>query len=166
MTLNELTARIVGWAQDRNLIEGSTPIAQLGKLTEETCETWEGILNNDRDEVKDGHGDMYVVATIMAAQLGSSILRPEAEPSKAADTMEVFVALGKVASAVVRHKREESLQALWDFKRVLEMSASQDFGYFTLEEAVEHAWNQIKDRKGRMVNGTFIKEGEDVKTTH
>lgn len=166
MTLNELTARIVGWAQDRNLIEGSTPIAQLGKLTEEICETWQGILDNNDKEIVDGHGDMYVVATIMCAQYGSSILHPELKPSRGAETMQTFIALGKVAAAVVRHKREEALQALIDFRCVLEHSARLDFGFFTLEEAVEHAWNEIKDRKGRMVNGTFIKEGEDVKTTH
>lgn len=28
----------------------------------------------------------------------------------------------------------------------------------TLEQCLEHAWLQIKDRKGKMVNGVFIKE--------
>lgn len=29
---------------------------------------------------------------------------------------------------------------------------------FTLKECVEHAYNQIKDRKGTMIDGIFIKE--------
>ena len=29
---------------------------------------------------------------------------------------------------------------------------------FAIEECVEHAWNEIKDRKGRMVEGIFVKE--------
>jgi len=31
----------------------------------------------------------------------------------------------------------------------------------TLEECLEQAWNDIKDRKGRMVDGIFIKEGDN-----
>jgi len=30
----------------------------------------------------------------------------------------------------------------------------------TLEECMEQAWNDIKDRKGRMSDGIFIKEGD------
>ena len=29
----------------------------------------------------------------------------------------------------------------------------------TIEECAEHAYDEIKDRKGRMVDGVFIKEG-------
>jgi hypothetical protein len=28
-------------------------------------------------------------------------------------------------------------------------------------ECLDQAWNDIKDRKGRMVDGIFIKEGDD-----
>jgi NTP pyrophosphatase (non-canonical NTP hydrolase) len=31
----------------------------------------------------------------------------------------------------------------------------------TLEECLEQAWNDIKDRKGKMVDGIFIKEGDN-----
>jgi len=30
----------------------------------------------------------------------------------------------------------------------------------TPKQCLEHAYNDIKDRKGRMVNGVFIKEGD------
>jgi len=30
----------------------------------------------------------------------------------------------------------------------------------TLQECLEKAWNDIKDRKGKMVDGIFIKEGD------
>ena len=30
----------------------------------------------------------------------------------------------------------------------------------TLEECLEKAWDDIKDRKGRMIDGIFIKEGD------
>lgn len=31
---------------------------------------------------------------------------------------------------------------------------------YTLKECIEHAYNDIKDRKGKMINGTFVKEGD------
>ena len=30
----------------------------------------------------------------------------------------------------------------------------------TIEDCIEIAWNEIKDRKGRMVGGTFLKESD------
>jgi NTP pyrophosphatase (non-canonical NTP hydrolase) len=31
----------------------------------------------------------------------------------------------------------------------------------SLTECLDQAWNDIKDRKGKMVDGIFIKEGDD-----
>jgi NTP pyrophosphatase (non-canonical NTP hydrolase) len=31
---------------------------------------------------------------------------------------------------------------------------------YTLQECLETAWNDIKDRKGMMINGTFVKEAD------
>ena len=30
----------------------------------------------------------------------------------------------------------------------------------TIEDCLEQAWNDIKDRKGKMVDGIFVKEGD------
>ena len=91
--------RILLWAQDRNLIEGSTPKDQLCKLVEEVGELADGIGKIDVNEIADAIGDCAVVLTILAAQY------------------------------------------------------SLDF-----ERCVEVAYNEIKDRKGRMVDGMFVKE--------
>lgn len=32
---------------------------------------------------------------------------------------------------------------------------------YSMEECMAQAWNDIKDRKGRMVDGIFIKEGDE-----
>jgi hypothetical protein len=31
---------------------------------------------------------------------------------------------------------------------------------YTIEECLEQAYNDIKDRKGKMINGTFVKESD------
>jgi NTP pyrophosphatase (non-canonical NTP hydrolase) len=87
------------WANDRNLINGSTPERQILKLVEEMGELGGALARNNQDGVVDGIGDMIVVLTIIAAQRGVAI-----------------------------------------------------------EDCIESAYNEIKDRKGMMVDGVFIKE--------
>ena len=99
METSELIAAIKGWANDRNLIEGSTPSKQYVKLIEEAGEL-AGNISRGRD-VADDIGDMVVVLTILAAMHG-----------------------------------------------------------LTLNECIAKAWDDIKDRKGRMVDGVFIKEAD------
>lgn len=99
MTLDNLEFAIVHWAEDRNLIDGSTSQAQCVKLGEEFGELCGGIAKGKQDVVVDSIGDMVVVLIIIALQNG-----------------------------------------------------------VTIEECVQSAYNEIKDRKGRMVDGIFIKE--------
>ena len=97
--MSDWKERIKQWAADRNLIEGSTPDKQLSKLNEEYNELFDGLLNQNIDDIKDAIGDIQVVLCVMCHQLGIDI-----------------------------------------------------------DECREIAWEQIKDRKGRMVDGVFVKE--------
>ena len=97
--LVELVALIQNWAWDRNLIDGSTHNAQMLKLMEEVGELAGGVCKGKADVIKDSIGDVFVVLTIIAAQMGWSI-----------------------------------------------------------EECVQAAYAEIKDRKGRMIQGVFVKE--------
>lgn len=90
------------WAKERNIIEGSSPTAQMLKLLEETGELAGGIAKNRREVIADSIGDIMVVLTIICEQL--------------------------------------------------EMD---------MEECYRMAYLEIKDRKGRMVDGVFVKE-EDL----
>jgi NTP pyrophosphatase (non-canonical NTP hydrolase) len=87
------------WADDRNLIEGSTPAAQSEKFFEECGELTRGMVEDDIDQIKDAIGDCVVVLTILASQYG-----------------------------------------------------------MTIEECIDAAYDEIKDRKGKMVGGVFVKD--------
>jgi len=99
MKLNNLTASVLKWANDRNMIVGGSSQAQTVKLFEEGGEVAHAVARGNMDELKDGIGDMAVVLIILAAQNG------------------------------------------------------MDF-----EECLAGAYDEIKDRKGRMVDGIFVKE--------
>ena len=98
---NERNERVVRWASARNLIHGSDPKSQTIKLGEEFGELCAAVARGRTDEAVDAIGDMTVVLTILAAQLGTRI-----------------------------------------------------------EDCQDAAWEQIKDREGRMVDGVFVKEAE------
>lgn len=101
--LNEdktVTDLIRKWSINRHL-HTADPHKQALKLGEEFGELFEGLAKGDEEMTKDALGDMYVVMTIMAQQLG-----------------------------------------------------------FNIEECIEIAYGEIKHRKGRMVDGVFIKESD------
>lgn len=97
----QTTDLIVEWAQARNLIQGSTPEKQFIKLVEELGELAEGLAKKRPGQTIDSIGDMGVVLTILAAQVGTSF-----------------------------------------------------------EDCLNVAYDEIKHRKGRMVDGVFVKEGD------
>ena len=91
--------RVTQWAKDRNIIGGTTPKDQFGKLVEEVKELRDAIEEYDLPDIVDAIGDCSVVLAIIAAQCG-----------------------------------------------------------LTFEQCQEAAWKEIKDRKGRIENGVFVKE--------
>ena len=110
--MKELIEKVVQWAEDRNLIEGSRPGRQIYKTMEEATELAVAIgaygveaaydeadLDAHKKDIMDAIGDVTVTLIIIAAQLGLSY-----------------------------------------------------------EECLAHAYDQIKDRKGRMVGGIFLKD--------
>lgn len=156
MTLQQVTALIVGWAQDRNLIEGSTVEKQYLKLGEELGETYEAIGAENMAGLHDGLGDLYVVATIMAAQLGSSILCPTGVGAGRQATSVPGI-VGLIGGAIARGK--DPMPLIWELREHLEETGDGVFQEGILG-CVLGAWEEIKDRKGRMVDGVFVKEGE------
>jgi NTP pyrophosphatase (non-canonical NTP hydrolase) len=95
--------KIREWANDRNLVKGSTLQAQVVKLLEESGELAAGVARNDIERIVDSIGDIMVVLTIIAAQVDMPV-----------------------------------------------------------EECLDLAWQEIRYRKGKMVNGIFVKESDDA----
>lgn len=97
--MNEIEKKVLDWANERDLIEGTTVEKQMIKLMEEVGELSKAILCNNLSEAIDAIGDCTVVLTNMAAKLGVS-----------------------------------------------------------LEYCYKSAYDTIKNRTGKMINGTFVKD--------
>ncbi len=68
--------------------------------------------------------------------------------------------VGELSSGILKDDFEKTIDAIGDIYVVLVILCQQlDLN---IDACIQHAYNQIKDRKGKLVNGTFIKE-DDLK---
>ena len=63
---------------------------------------------------------------------------------------------GELAKALLKNNEPEIIDAIGDIVVVL-TNLSYQKGYL-IEDCINSAYNEIKDRKGKMENGTFKKE--------
>ena len=66
--------------------------------------------------------------------------------------------VGELAHGIAKNRPAEIADGIGDAVVVLTILAAQNG--MTIEDCIESAWAEIKDRKGRMVDGVFIKEGD------
>jgi NTP pyrophosphatase (non-canonical NTP hydrolase) len=68
--------------------------------------------------------------------------------------------IGELGDAILANDQAEIIDALGDSVVVLTIIADQ-YG-MKLEDCIESAYNVIKDRKGVMYNGSFVKESHPL----
>ena len=132
------------WAYDRNIIVGSTEQAQFTKLIEEIAEI-------ESDPV-DGIGDSFVVLAIIAAQCGINLENVEPKYS------EKFLLddLGLLASCLSKSKPVYEAIAILHGT----LSGFASMHQVDIVDCMEAAWSEIKDRKGKMIDGVLVKEAD------
>ena len=101
MDIDFLISSVTIWADEKQLLKPENSLKQFTKVVEEVGEVAAALAREDKDELKDGIGDVVVTLIILAEQQGLS-----------------------------------------------------------LGECLEAAYNEIKNRKGKTINGTFIKESD------
>jgi NTP pyrophosphatase (non-canonical NTP hydrolase) len=79
---------------------------------------------------------------------------------RGSDVKSQFVKLieeaGELANAIAKKNDIEFADAIGDMVVVLTIMAAQNG--MMIEDCIDNAWQEIKDRKGKMVDGIFIKE--------
>lgn len=143
-TLQELQLLILEWAKDKDLLKFENAPKQRLKLLEEVGETAAAILKNNHEGVKDGIGDIFVVLVILADQLSEEILYDMNGVAEDDDQDFIFL-----FDNILNSKRLYfSISYLNDICTKLDLD---------LTECANIAWNEIKDRTGQTIDGTFIK---------
>jgi hypothetical protein len=127
----DVIGNIGQWHKDRNLIEGTDDWRQTGKLLEEFCE---------------------LVAAQMPADSNSGAIYDEVV------SMLDHLHFGGRLKPVTGDRQEAKKDALGDMAVVAINIAERNRWSYT--ECLEQAYTEIEHRKGKMVNGTYVKEGD------
>ncbi|MFC1158729.1 MazG-like family protein [Pasteurella multocida] len=164
LTNKQLINNFKQWARDRNLIDGSTPAAQSIKLSEEFGEVCAGISRRKQSLTEDGIGDCAVVLTIIAEQLGFKTSFDDVTlPNDIAKGKNYLPYLNMKIASLMLNAHAVSMPGFDDFDfectchYLVYVSAQQGCDF---NDCLNKAWNEIKDRKGKMVDGIFVKEAD------
>lgn len=162
--LVELTKR---WFIDRHIEEGDVDKQGL-KLIEETGELVSGYLKNKEDIIKDSIGDVAVVVVGYAMMAGVNpeqvffTKKEDYIPDFGGVTAWIWMITDSAFQAKVAQDLGIENSLLVNLQNIicyLDLIC-RELGY-DFVECFEQAYNEIKDRKGRWVNGSFVKE-EDL----
>lgn len=181
--VKEYTPFIRKWAEDRNIIGGgSTTLDQFIKGLTEAGELWTHVGKGQHALLQDDIGDVYVCLVNAAGNLNVK-LEEHVRPLEPQDihvgrtlyqrrglkrySLQVLYGLAAVAQAIeniLEFDNEEVPEGLmFDFYEtcadvvyVLETIALEHD--WSLTECIAAAYEDIRDRRGLMVNGTFVKE--------
>ena len=163
MVMNTLE-NVKQWFIDRDLENGGRLDRQSLKLSEEFGELCAGYLKKNEQLTKDSIGDCAVVIVGLALLVEEDVhnIFDESQRVKRENVTECLKWLNSnisefqlthdmVSKKVCRHNLVSSIGYL--------RTISHSIGY-NFEECFELAY-EIKDRKGRWIDGTFVKE-EDL----
>lgn len=165
--VSELLTNTKNWFIVRGIKHGDTNKQGL-KLIEETGELVAGYLKDKEDLVKDSIGDVAVVVVGYSMMVG---VKPEqvffeSKSDYIPDFGGVTALIWMITDSAFQAKISQDLGLEISLKGNLQNIICyldlicKELGYdFT--ECFEGAYNEIKDRKGRWVNGSFVKE-EDL----
>ena len=151
------------WFIDRDLENGGRLDKQSLKLSEEFGELCAGYLKKNEQLTKDSIGDCAVVIVGLALLMKEDVQKLFKTPKNGKDVMSCFIFLNKNISGFqlypdssVDELRKLNLTRTAIWLKSLSIALGYDF-----EECFELAYQEIKYRKGRWIDGTFVKE-EDL----
>ena len=165
--LKTLQTNIEQWITDRDLHTGD-PSRQILKLLEEQGELAAAMARNNRDEMVDAVGDITVVALVIAKQLNASVdlwetfkMYTENDGDKLDEPLAVAVLAGNIAhlAKILCFSKTEPMNThiTLVIVRAISIARTLDVDFIA---AVQSAYDTNKDRKGKLVNGVFVKENE------
>lgn len=144
MTFNELEALVIDWAKERGLDKLEYHEKQYLKFLEEVGETCRAILKQDKPAMIDGFGDIAVTMIVLNLQIRSI---SEFRTYDGHSTNWTF-------GDLVRRVQP-------DFINPMAMDCLNNLCHqqgYELVECLNSAYNEIKNRQGKIINGTFVKK--------
>ena len=158
-------ARVEAWGNESGLYDTDSPLVQFGNMVEEVGELIMAIGKSDVEGIKDAIGDVEgikdAIGDVRVYLIGVCAIdnTSSTEGEASGEKTEISFLLVASACLLCAIETNDPRSNLSYVKAVNDILASLAAFYnLTLEECDNHAWDQIKDRKGKTVDGEFIKE--------
>lgn len=168
LTIQELVPLIHQWAKEREIYVQLTPFDELLKTHEEVGELIKACYDNDKPAIQDAIGDVMVTMINYCYFIELDAIEYIKQAVDLSVTgyytisyvMNAHNALGRLISLYVWNEGKEISKpsGLRVFSILHYLNGIAHLEGTTLEECLNIAYNEIKNRKGRIVNGKFIKE--------
>lgn len=160
MELNKLIENVQQWSIDRGLDKADSK-KQLLKLYEEFGELASGIAKNKPGVIMDSIGDCVVVLIILAQQMEIELEFDGVE--RFPDNIFTMIPLiDKLTEKVLNSEPfTQKYIGLLITTLIRHFENGARLQGYKFEDCLEMAWNAIKDRKGKLVDGVWVKE-EDL----
>lgn len=161
MKLQKLITNVQQWSIDRGLDKADSK-KQMLKLYEEFGELASGLAKGNKEVVKDSIGDVVIVLIILAQQQGIKTIADLHYGNSVSDIMLMTSTLIGTLSYHILNDHQEFMfyniiQMIVASTELIVKGQGLDF-----EDCLSQAWNEIKDRKGKLIDGVWVKE-EDLK---
>lgn len=154
--MKELEEKIITWAEDKGIMESSSPLKQLTKTFEEATELIVSLVNKDPAEIIDAIGDVNVTLIIL-----NKLSEVKVEDGSLGNSKVFFMLnwLVEIFKKVCQNKEV----------RIDIVRAQEALGYvakengLTLDQCTQAAYDIISKRSGKMENGVFVKDNVESK---
>lgn len=127
-------------------------------ITEEEYKKIELYLDKKREEYEKKNPPKLDLQTLIENILGWSKERELNVQDAKLQTLKLMEEVGELSASLLKDKKDELLDSLGDILVVL-IILHQQLG-FELEDSLNIAWNEIKDRNGKIIKGSFVKESD------
>lgn len=163
----------VQWGKDRNIFKGSTVNTQVMKSLSECGELCDHIAKGKYELCEDDIGDIAVTLVMIAgcAKMSDLCVGEVTDGATCIGDVEtaastVAVCVASIPQALNHNEGVSYVEYLFDNAffalDTLAGHLTAKGHLMTLDSCCAKAWDDIKDRKGVMFNGTFIKESDPL----
>ena len=176
MDFNKLIENVTSWAIERE-IDKESYFSQMQKIVEEYGELNEAIHSSKREELEDAIGDIMVALTVFTVQMDFNkkdiMLNPHRNGYTRYEkddisteilllyaTKEIGLMSAKLLNLVFSPDIINTLtQIQFHIRNLTGILSKIAVNEGTMLDACfEIAWNEIKDRQGKKINGKWMKE--------
>ena len=168
LTIQELVPLIQEWAKEREIYEKLTPFDELLKTHEEVGELIKACYDNDKPVIQDAIGDVMVTLINYCYFIELDAIEYIKQAVDLSVTgyytisyvMNAHNALGRLISLYVWNEGKEISKpsGLRVFSILHYLNGIAHLENTTLEECLNIAYNEIKNKKGKIINGKFVKD--------